>query len=774
MSSEDAKQNANSPKYVAKQVTRRTLKSGVKTLRPMDLKPLPTRRPSQDARREWLLNAQPRRYFNTMIRNFKEIGKILGKVIDEENFVQVLADFLYRCPDGIAQVSKEAPPLPTSLPPDSLGTCTIDVDTEVLAKWDDGKYYKAIVEKKMKNGFLVRYKDYAEFKEITKDEIKEIEEPIKRNSFSVKETAKDLDYKFDQGLLAGAPSDRKSVMNASGEVATGKACAVSECTAFRMAGFPYCQEHQSALSLGVFDSSKVCVVANKAPKKSVFKGPIKPPAAGSKSHFATMPADMSKIVVESNKRQKVREEILSTERTYYKSIAIVMTSYVTPLRIRTSEDRNFLDPNKVSDLLSNWETLASFHQTFLHDLEMTDNIPKIFIKYAVYFKLYTHYLNGYDKCLQALDDLRSHKKFSVFMGEVSVNFRNQGKLDLMSYLIMPVQRVPRYVMLLRELKKHTPTDHPHSNELGEAIEKIADVAKHVNESKRKAENLSVLFRIFQKISGLNEREGLVLMQPYRQFIREGTMIESKGGGTFTTLKETTRIFYLFNDILLWTTEKNKYKGWLNLSASKIGHGPEKDGMQDWIEVKTSKICILFRAMSGTDETESWKVDLLKAIDRRNQLRREKMNKRRNRVVRRANQKKATLKVNDNNQAHSVIANGLANLKQMSEARASLSRNNSCSLISTSMSITVNDDSDGVGMHTPTGTHSPLVRSPIGHTMPSPLARSKSGLKLSPKTSPRQVKRRQMRSSGKVLDRPLAKNPLPQSTSDDSITEGPDQ
>jgi len=32
-------------------------------------------------------------------------------------------------------------------------------------------------------------------------------------------------------------------------------------------------------------------------------------------------------------------------------------------------------------------------------------------------------------------------------------------MDLMSYLIMPVQRIPRYVLLLRELLKYTPQDN---------------------------------------------------------------------------------------------------------------------------------------------------------------------------------------------------------------------------------------------------------------------------------------------------------------------------
>ncbi len=54
----------------------------------------------------------------------------------------------------------------------------------------------------------------------------------------------------------------------------------------------------------------------------------------------------------------------------------------------------------------------------------------------------------------------------------------------MSYLIMPVQRIPRYQLLLRELDKVTEEGHPEKQHLGEALQKIEHIAKHVNEEKR--------------------------------------------------------------------------------------------------------------------------------------------------------------------------------------------------------------------------------------------------------------------------------------------------
>ena len=53
--------------------------------------------------------------------------------------------------------------------------------------------------------------------------------------------------------------------------------------------------------------------------------------------------------------------------------------------------------------------------------------------------------------------------------------------DFIDYLIKPVQRLPKYVLLLRELKKNTPSDHADYVHVVNAIEKFDEVCSHNNE-----------------------------------------------------------------------------------------------------------------------------------------------------------------------------------------------------------------------------------------------------------------------------------------------------
>ena len=55
------------------------------------------------------------------------------------------------------------------------------------------------------------------------------------------------------------------------------------------------------------------------------------------------------------------------------------------------------------------------------------------------------------------------------------------QLRLNALLITPVQRIPRYKMLLEDVIKNTPDCHPDKRSLKEALEQIDALAWHIND-----------------------------------------------------------------------------------------------------------------------------------------------------------------------------------------------------------------------------------------------------------------------------------------------------
>ena len=74
-----------------------------------------------------------------------------------------------------------------------------------------------------------------------------------------------------------------------------------------------------------------------------------------------------------------------------------------------------------------------------------------------------------------------------------------------AYLIMPIQRVPRYRMLLAELLKHlerVAVAHGGSiDELRDALEKIKQVANHINGWITRKENMNKVLEISRTVEG---------------------------------------------------------------------------------------------------------------------------------------------------------------------------------------------------------------------------------------------------------------------------------
>jgi len=106
---------------------------------------------------------------------------------------------------------------------------------------------------------------------------------------------------------------------------------------------------------------------------------------------------------------------------------------------------------------------------------------------------------------------------------------------------MPVQRLPRYILLLNDLSKNVISTNQDYGALQKAIENLHSVMIHLNESKRVAENSLKVFEIQQSLAGKTQ----AIMEPHRIFHSEGNCIIRT-----STTKIKSVHYFLFNDMLL--------------------------------------------------------------------------------------------------------------------------------------------------------------------------------------------------------------------------------
>lgn len=105
-------------------------------------------------------------------------------------------------------------------------------------------------------------------------------------------------------------------------------------------------------------------------------------------------------------------------------------------------------------------------------------IGDIFLYLGPFLKIYSVYARNYQNAIKTASELE--RKNSVFASFLRQRLRSPecaGK-GLQAYILAPVQRIPRYKLLLEDLLKHTPTDHPDYSNLQQALNQIESVARY--------------------------------------------------------------------------------------------------------------------------------------------------------------------------------------------------------------------------------------------------------------------------------------------------------
>jgi RhoGEF domain len=117
--------------------------------------------------------------------------------------------------------------------------------------------------------------------------------------------------------------------------------------------------------------------------------------------------------------------------------------------------------------------------------------------------------------------------FCVLLAQRCRSHPKHSQLNLESYLLLPVQRIPRYKLLLESLVACTPADDgsstlsPHPV-LGKAVDLMTALASEMNERKRESEGRHRLLYWQQRIGN---RFKSPLVQPHRHLVREGSMVD---------------------------------------------------------------------------------------------------------------------------------------------------------------------------------------------------------------------------------------------------------
>lgn len=245
---------------------------------------------------------------------------------------------------------------------------------------------------------------------------------------------------------------------------------------------------------------------------------------------------------EADKRRQFRrqaiQEILTSERSYIDQLNVLMQFFVRPLRDRT----DLISAAQYQAVFGQVEMIYSLNAELLHELEADlDNVARAFKRMAPFFKLYSVYAFDYNRSQLILQELTDkNANFKKFL-EANES-RPEVQRKLISLLITPIQRVPRYRLLLQQVVLYSSPSDSDFRGLQDSIREVEATVQHLNTVIQDQENTQALLDLQNSL--INRQPNIV--QPSRKIVREGVLHKMSSSGN-----KLRRHCVLMSDIFMY-------------------------------------------------------------------------------------------------------------------------------------------------------------------------------------------------------------------------------
>ncbi|XP_030200296.1 faciogenital dysplasia [Gadus morhua] len=257
---------------------------------------------------------------------------------------------------------------------------------------------------------------------------------------------------------------------------------------------------------------------------------------------------------EAQRLLNIARELLHTEEAYVKRLNLLDQVFCTKLTEAA------IPQDVITGIFSNISSIYCFHHKFLlpelktriiGEWESNPRIGDILQKLAPFMKMYGEYVKNFDR---AMDLVNTWTQRSSLFKSVVQNIQQQavcGNLTLQHHMLEPVQRIPRYELLLKDYLKKLADDAADRKDTEKALELISTAANHSNAAIRKMEKMHKLLEVYERLGGEED-----IVNPANELIKEGHIkkMSAKNG----TAQD--RYLYLFNNMVLYCVPKLRLMG----------------------------------------------------------------------------------------------------------------------------------------------------------------------------------------------------------------------
>ncbi|KAB5587233.1 hypothetical protein PHYPO_G00010780 [Pangasianodon hypophthalmus] len=298
-------------------------------------------------------------------------------------------------------------------------------------------------------------------------------------------------------------------------------------------------------------------------------------------------------------RTNVINEIMSTERDYIKHLKDICEGYIKQCRKRM----DMFTEEQLCTIFGNIEDIYRFQKKFLKCLEKRFNkdephlseIGSCFLEHQTDFQIYSEYCNNHPNACVQLSKLMKLNKY-VFFFEACRLLQKMIDISLDGFLLTPVQKICKYPLQLAELLKYTNPQHRDYKDVEAALNGMKNVARLINERKRRLENVD---KIAQWQSSIEDWEGEDILSRSSDLIYSGELTKISPPHA----KSQQRMFFLFNHQMVYCKKDLLrrdilyYKGRMDMDQMEVLD--VEDGKDRELNVSV-KNAVKLRSLSGDE------------------------------------------------------------------------------------------------------------------------------------------------------------------------------
>ncbi|XP_018602313.2 FYVE, RhoGEF and PH domain-containing protein 2-like [Scleropages formosus] len=319
----------------------------------------------------------------------------------------------------------------------------------------------------------------------------------------------------------------------------------------------------------------------------------------------------------NEKLHKIVCELLETEKGYVRRLHLLDQGFFSALLAEARAAGSFPE-EVVRHIFSNISSIHQFHSGFLlpelqrriSDWNQNPRIGDVLQKVAPFLKMYGEYIKGFDRAMELINTwMEKSPRFEKVILDIQKQ-EVSGNLSLQHHMLEPVQRIPRYEMLLKDYLKKLPKDSPDWGDAHKALEIIFEAAQHSNAAIADMERLEKLWEVYALL-GMGEE----MVDPSNRLLREGPVLKI----SFRKNTPKEGHLFLFSNMLLYcvprfslTGARFLIKAQVDMEEMQVREMKDAEIPHSFLVCGTS--CTLeFRARSQSD-MEAWTKAIEGAIE----------------------------------------------------------------------------------------------------------------------------------------------------------------